>query len=518
MDVVAYCRFSSDAQRDGFSIEAQQRAIKDYCDRNKYDLVRFYVDEARSGTNDKRESFQEMIGDITKKNDFKAIIVHKLDRFSRDKYDFAYYRRILSKHGVKLISVVENVDGDSPENDILLAVLEAFAAFYPKNLSREVRKGMNEAARKGLFNGGPLPYGYEVDPISRTYKIVPAEAAIVRQIYEMFLEGYSAKEISNALEGMGITSKKGQPLTSKAVLRYLTNEKYTGTYKFNAYEYNNHRDPLTPRSDLIRIEDSFPAIIDKETWERVQVLIDGNKRPTRARNTTENYILTGLLYCGGCGSLMVGSSSTKKTKEGKSIYKYYMCPKHHKKNCSCSNIKKSYIEDLVFSIIKDDLFTGKVLDKIIDDLDAELKKVSYIDPLEYKEYKKMVKDINQQISRLLTAYLEKVLSKEEFSERRLELVEKRDKYQALLDRCERLNISKEEIRAKLIKFADKLLNDDVNDLERRKEAILCIIERVELDNKKIRVTFKFNITADKGTYGDPYGIRTHECMRERHVS
>lgn len=135
---VAYARFSSDNQRQE-SIDAQVRAINEYCSKHDIQLVKIYADAAQSATTDKREQFLEMMNDLKKKA-FDYIIVHKLDRFSRDRYDSAYYKKLIKDNGVTLISVTEQID-NSPESVILESILEGMAEYYSKNLAREVRKG-----------------------------------------------------------------------------------------------------------------------------------------------------------------------------------------------------------------------------------------------------------------------------------------------------------------------------------------------------------------------------------------
>ena len=125
----AYARFSTDMQREE-SIDAQFRAIKEYCSRNKISLINFFKDEGISGTTDNRPAFQEM---IKKAEEVDYIIVHKLDRFSRNKYDSAIYKRALHQKGVRVISVLENLD-NSPESIILESVLEGMSEYYSKNL------------------------------------------------------------------------------------------------------------------------------------------------------------------------------------------------------------------------------------------------------------------------------------------------------------------------------------------------------------------------------------------------
>ena len=131
MKAAIYARYSSDNQREE-SIEAQVRAIKEYADKNGIIITKVYTDEAKSATTDNRPKFLEMIKDSEFRL-FDAVIVHKLDRFSRDRYDSAYYKRVLKKNGVRLISVLEHLD-DSPESIILESVLQGMAEYYSKNL------------------------------------------------------------------------------------------------------------------------------------------------------------------------------------------------------------------------------------------------------------------------------------------------------------------------------------------------------------------------------------------------
>lgn len=178
VDVVAYCRFSSDNQRVE-SIEAQERAIKEYCLKNNFNLIAIYKDEAISGTSIKdRESFIKMIND-SKKKIFKYVIVHKFDRFARNRYDHAIYEKKLEDNGVKLLSVLEQLN-DNPESVILKSVLTGMNEYYSLNLSREVKKGQKENALKCIHNGGAMPLGYDLGE-DRRYVLNEKEAEIVKK-------------------------------------------------------------------------------------------------------------------------------------------------------------------------------------------------------------------------------------------------------------------------------------------------------------------------------------------------
>lgn len=162
LQAVAYTRFSSDMQREE-SIEAQVRAINEYCDKHGYVLRKIYADRGISGTTDNRPEFQAMIEDV-KKGGISAVIVHKYDRFARNRADSAIYRRELEKYGTRLLSVLENFD-DTPESIILQSVIEGYNEYYSKNLRREVMKGLKENALSCRHTGGTPCLGYDVDKI-----------------------------------------------------------------------------------------------------------------------------------------------------------------------------------------------------------------------------------------------------------------------------------------------------------------------------------------------------------------
>lgn len=226
---VAYARYSSDNQRQE-SIDAQVRAIKEYCKKNEIFLIHTYVDEAVSATSDQREEFLRMVEDA-KNGTFQLCIVHKLDRFARNRYDSAFYRRELEKCGVKVMSVLEQLD-DSPESIILESVLEGIAEYYSKNLAREVRKGLNENALSAKHNGGIAPLGYEVTP-DRKYKINEVEAESVRLIFSMYSNGYGYNLICSELNRRGLKTKLGRPFGKGSTADILRNEKYIGRYVWN---------------------------------------------------------------------------------------------------------------------------------------------------------------------------------------------------------------------------------------------------------------------------------------------
>jgi site-specific DNA recombinase len=359
---VAYTRFSSDNQRQE-SIDAQIRAIREYCDRNQFILIDTYSDQALSGTTDKREQFLKMIAD-SKDGKFDAVIVHKLDRFSRDRYDSAFYKRELRKNKVQICSVLENLD-DSPESIILESVITGMAEYYSKNLAREAMKGMRETAYQCKHTGGKPPFGYKVNPDTRLYEIEEREAEGVKLIFQWVVEGKGYDQIIRELNARGYYTRKGQPFGKNSIHEILRNEKYKGVYIFNrAAEKdingmrNNHNKKT--EGEVIRIKGGLPAIVDEGVFDAVAAIISSRKHMVSCRQAKETYLLTSKIICGECGKGFGGAR--KFSGRGKRLYVTYRCFNRDKSaDIACKNpeIQRDYIGKYVLNEISKIIFNDE---------------------------------------------------------------------------------------------------------------------------------------------------------------
>lgn len=160
MNAVIYARYSSDNQREE-SIEGQIRECTAFAEKNGITILKHYIDRAFSAKTDNRPEFQHMIRDSGKKL-FDMVIVWKLDRFARNRYDSARYKTVLKKNGVKVVSATETISNGA-EGILLESVLEGMAEYFSADLAEKVTRGMTENALKCKFNGGTLPLGYQVD-------------------------------------------------------------------------------------------------------------------------------------------------------------------------------------------------------------------------------------------------------------------------------------------------------------------------------------------------------------------
>lgn len=410
MNVAIYARFSSDNQREE-SIDAQVRAAEEYAKRNGDQVVKIYVDRAKTATSDRRPDFQQMIKDSAS-GLFKAIIVHKLDRFSRDRYDAAFYKRTLKKNGVKLFSVLENIDS-SPESIILESVLEGMAEYYSANLGREVMKGLRETAFQCKHTGGIPPLGYDVDNKSKKYVINESEAETVRKIYDLYLYGFGYDKIINQLNAEGRLTKKGRPFGRNSIHDLLVNEKYVGIYTFNrstSKDPDGRRNTHASKSDedVIRIEGGVPAIVSKEVFDNVQEKMQKNKHQPGAYKAKEVYLLSGLIVCGEClereGKAYSMMGNAKHSGRDKRKHVTYRCSNRERaKQCTNKEIRREYIEAFVLSELEKNIFNDKAIPHLVKKLNAFQKSVADNRNQEIKRLQAAVTDVTKRMDNIIDA-------------------------------------------------------------------------------------------------------------------
>jgi len=350
MNGVIYARYSSEGQREE-SIEGQIRECREYCDKNGITVVRIYIDRALSAKTDHRPEFQRMIKDSAR-GTFEAVVVWKLDRFSRNRYDSAHCKAALKKNSVRVVSAKENI-AEGPEGIILESMLEGMAEYYSAELSVKVIRGHTENALKCKYNGGTPTFGYQIDA-ERHYQLDPNRASVVLDIFKAYDSGKTMKEIMDTLNELGVTTVRGKPIDLNFVSGILHNRKYIGEYRY--------RDVVTPGG--------IPLIVPEDLFERVQERMAKNKRAPARHKAEDDYLLTTKLFCGTCKSFMVGESGTS---QNQSKHHYYRCVNTKKKktcNAKRKSIKKRPIEnavvDAVMEKVMDDAFVEYIADMVME--------------------------------------------------------------------------------------------------------------------------------------------------------
>ena len=462
MKAVIYARYSSDSQREE-SIEGQLRECTEYAERNGITILRSYIDRALSARTADRPEFQNMIKDSEQKL-FGVVLIWKLDRFSRDRYDSAHYKRILKKNGVKVVSVKENIS-DGPEGIILESMLEGYAEYYSAELSEKIHRGQKENALKGRNNGGGIPLGYL---LGNEQKLVldPVTAPIVREIFQRYADGEIVRTIVEDFNRRGLKTKNGKPFSPNSFNRILKNRKYIGEYQYQ---------------DVI-IPGGVPAILSDDLFYRVQARLEKNKRAPATAKADVDYLLTTKLFCGLCERMMIGESGTSHT--GDKHY-YYKCGGAKRKlGCKRKSVRKHWIERAAVLVTVQRVLQDDEISRIADSILALQNSEDTTIPA----LKKQLANTERGIENMLNAIQMGVLTAST-KERLEELENRRDELENRLA-CEKL--AKPKVSAEFMTFwLHRFRKLDVRQQSHRKMLIDTFINAIFLYDDKMVITFNY---------------------------
>ncbi|WP_418205656.1 recombinase family protein [Anaerotignum faecicola] len=304
----AYVRVSTDEQTD-YSPSAQLADIREYARQNGYHIPDEFVfmDEGISGKRaDKRPAFQSMIRQARKKsNHIQYIIVHKFDRFARNKEDSVLYKALLKKDGVKVISVKEPIPQDDKFAVIYESMLEAMAEYYSLNLAEEVNKTMIKKAQAGEWQA-TAPFGYKNE--NKSLSVVPEEAKMIRYIFEQYIAGTSMFALSRQMNQMGYRTHRGNVFENRTIQYIINNPVYKGYSRWTPGRMHL-RDYSDPASIISK--GNWEPIVSEEIWEAAVTRFKAEKRTyyKHKRPETEGiHWLSSMVKCSACGrSLIVGT-------------------------------------------------------------------------------------------------------------------------------------------------------------------------------------------------------------------
>ena len=412
-----YLRLSSDDgdKAESDSIRNQRSLLQDFVSKHsELSLIEEYVDDGYSGANFERPAFQRMMADV-RNHKINCIIVKDLSRLGRNYIETGrYLEKIFPVLGVRFIAVNDHYDSADTKNDadqIIVPFKNLINDAYCRDISMKIRSQLEIKRKKGEFTGSYASYGYAKDPVDKNHLVIDEYAAeIVRFIFNMKMDGYSADRIAMKLNEMGVLtpmeykrscgfnytcgfrSYKDAKWCATSVLRILKNELYVGTMvqgKTRKINYKVKACMDVRPEDWVKVEGTHEPIVSREIFECVQNLM---KLDTRTSPEEEMiYIFSGLLRCGDCGQNMVRRVVKKKGKQ----YCYYHCSTYkNKEGCTSHNISDVKLQKVVLEAIQKQIallvqadaimaqienipqqqFGVKLLDSQIRTLNAEVQK------------------------------------------------------------------------------------------------------------------------------------------------
>lgn len=458
MNVVGYVRVSSDAQVENYSIPQQKRAIQSYCKAKGWNLVKMYVDGGYTGANIDRPALQELIADIKA---YDLVLVFKLDRLSRKQKDTLELIEIFEKNGTKFASISENFDTSTPLGMAMIGILSTFAQLEREQIKERMALGRKGRLERGLWRAGSnVPTGY--DYIDGHLVIREDEAIQIRKIFELCLEGKSFHAIRDYMHSH-YTNRYSSWAQASAISTTLRNPLYIGK--------------LPSRADKTAYDGEHEAIIDKDTFDRVQHLLDARAEhfdPALKHPFKATHLLTGLTYCGDCG----GSVSCVGTHK----YSYYGChrrwngdPRRKKlKKCSTPNYNVNKLDAIII---------GEVMKLAYDEKAIKAR----IRPRKKVDHRKALKSLENRKSRLIDLYSIGGINADELT---IKIVTINEKIEQLKnDVPEEPELTFEEAKA-IFEDAKLHLNDNF-DTEQKRAILHSLIKKIVLKDDEIQIYWRF---------------------------
>ncbi len=497
---VLYLRVSTGRQAEqDLSIPDQRRQGETYCRAKGWSIVGEYVEPGASATDDRRPEFQRMMdAACSSERPFEAIVVHSFSRFFRDHFELEFNIRRLAKHGVKLVSVTQEL-GDDPTSIMMRQIMALFDEYQSRENAKHTLRSMKENARQGYWNGSRPPLGYRVvaaeqrgAKVKKRLEIDPIQAETIRTIFNLFLNGdgerssLGVKAIADHLNRQGVRTRDGGRFAVKTVHQILTRSTYCGRHRFNAVAAKTGR--RKPEAEVVEM--AVPAIIDPEEFAGVQALLkDRAPNRTPPRVVSGPCLLTGLAYCATCG----GGMTLRTGKYGR--YRYYTCStcaRQGKTACPGRTIRMDHLDALVIDHLIVRLLQPERLAVILDRLIDDTRALAEQRRLRLAELKQRAQEAEAKLARLYAAIETGIAdpSDRTLRDRIIELQQHRDQAQAAVTAVTQTasQVTSGLTPAKLEAFAAAMrakLAAGENGF--RKAYLRVFTERVEVDDHEVRI-------------------------------
>lgn len=508
--IAIYCRVSTEEQSEnGYSIDEQERLLEEWCKKMGYVIYKCYSDRGISGKNIKdRPALKELLSDA-KAGKFDMVISWKINRVSRKLEDVLKIVNLLEKNNITFKSYSEPFETDTPAGRMQFQMMALIGEFERGTIAQNVKMGMIAKAKSGNWCGGRV-LGYDLVPNNspeeekkgkNKLKINEKEAEIVRFIFNEYSKGKGYKAITNKMNKLGYKTKKGNNFSVGSIRDILTNPVYIGEIRYNVRQNWSEKRRRNINPNPIRVKGKHEAIIDRELWDKVQLILESKKgKPSRIYDG--EYPLTGILRCPKCGAGMVISRTTNTLADGtKKRIAYYCCGNWKNKGtsvCNSNTIRVDKANEYVFKKIEELVSNEAVIKAVVKNINKERKD-------KVKPAKRLLGDIDKELEKLdkrkrkiFEAYEDDILTKAEFQIRKDELNEKirilEEEKKPLLNTISE-DVSEEipyEFIKDILKNFSKVLNSNVS-REQQKKLLHMIISEITMNESREIDSIKLNI-------------------------
>jgi len=353
-----YIRVSTQKQADKYSIPAQIRILTDHCKSLNADYLLYNEGGVSGETIEDRPQIQKLLQDA-RKGLFDTCLVIELERLSRsdDLLDWLTIKKVFKQNNIAIATPNQRFDLKDEEDDFLSDLFGALSKREKRKILKRMERGRLEASRKGnCIVGGKSRFGYDYNPLTKRLEINPAEAETVKRIFALYqCQDSSTKKIAATLNQEHASSKYGAKWDNARIRRILRDLTYAGEWHYNK-RTGKAKGKLKPQNEWIKV--AVPAIIEKETFEQVQKMIESRKN-IRHPSGDVKYLLKDLLYCGDCGEKFNTVTRTERylnanTRNQDMIhFQYYRCSGEIKnKPCGMPRLQAASVESVIWNKVK----------------------------------------------------------------------------------------------------------------------------------------------------------------------
>ena len=417
-----YVRVSTDDQRDnGYSIDSQLRMIKEYCEKNEYDIVDVYNDAGHSGKDLMRPEMQRLLKDIKSKKIDKLVAI-KVDRLTRNNYDGFWLLNYCEEHDVKIELILEPYDVSTANGEMIFGMNLVFGQRERKEIGARTKRAMEEMVLERI-HPSKAPYGYIRNKETGHLEVEPIEAEVVKEIFELCKQGNSTRGIATIMKDNNAYLKQGK-WKSDRVYKILTNSIYIGIFEYGKYKRKSQ--------DILRVENYCEPIIDEVTWNATRNVLVKNKHSNYGEYI---HLFSGLVKCPICGEIMSSSESFKYPKGKQKVYYHLRC-----KNHNCSGFGLHYNTEKIETKLKQVL---EELTLFMLSMDNEIITCNSTKSDDVKDIEKAIEKLKLQEKRLVDLYLSSNLDVETINHKNEVIKKEIDKLNQKKVRLDPDNNSKE---------------------------------------------------------------------------